>query len=376
MKKACPHCNTVWDLADELQGTDVQCTRCRRSFAVPILLTPIGPAPNGTGLRHAVAWKIAAAVAGGLVILWLLMAWMGGDSDQKKPVAQAPRAASTDSSASAIPPPSPSPTPRTSPATTPHPSPAPSLPRSDTRPSPRAAADADHGRQSPGSGSRQAAPDIAEAPVAGTSNRAGPFAPSDRSLWKEGFEDGLGSFWKLVYLHPEQPHGKGYVTNQHVHSGRNAFALEQAPGQHCTALEHEFREGFRGRLSVWMLLVDRELPPGARRDAREGSHTCFKVQETDSLEFQIGHGIKSGRVEVASRCIERGKFDRTTPGPSLPGDWHQYAIEVQPDGTRGFVDGEPLQSHHPSLTLCRKVRLEIGWSCGGIVVCDDFEATP
>jgi hypothetical protein len=365
MKKACPHCNTTRDFADELQGTDVQCILCRGTFAVPILLMPIAPATGMPGRGNPAAWMIGAAAAGALVILWILSAMLGG-SPPKGPAAQSPAVASSGRSESSAPNRPPSPSPNQTPVSRP-----PTAQRS-----PGDAADSPGSREATAKRRPRRGSEAPKEPAVPSGSPTQPFAPSDRSVWKEGFEDGLGSFWSLVYLHPEQPHGKGYATSEHFHSGHGAFALEQAPGQHSTSLEHVFPEGFQGRLSVWMLLLDRDLPPGAARDIREGSHTCVKAQETDDLEFQIGHGMKSGQVSVASRCIQRRKFDRTINAPLIPGGWHQYTVEVRSAGTRGYVDGAPLSSHHPSLTVCHKLRLEIGWSCGGIVVWDDFEAVP
>ncbi|NLF73030.1 MAG: hypothetical protein GX575_28670 [Candidatus Anammoximicrobium sp.] len=367
MRNTCPHCRREADVDDKLQGCDVNCVHCGQAFTVPIVLMPLEPAPNlltrfrtelvgryPTLDAKAMLWRIGVPMAAGTLLLILLLWSLAGHRQDATSTSDPRVADAVDVKMPAF---------------------------------PDRSAEVSNARSRQPGGSREvmlperhADPqqrDRRPAPQQAVPDRvpAGPAVLNTAGAWREGFENGWQPYWEEIYLHPELPHGRVYLTDHHVHSGRSAVVLEQAPGQHATALEHRFPDGFQGRLSVWLLLLDRELPPGARRDTREGSHTCFKVDDGDG-EFMIIQGIKPENIEVSSRAKALRGFDQTKREPYVTRDWHELAIEITPDGTRGSLDGQPLQAHHPSLTMCRRVRLEIGWSCGGIAVWDDFQSVP
>jgi hypothetical protein len=192
----------------------------------------------------------------------------------------------------------------------------------------------------------------------------------------DGFEGELEPDWQVYYAQPTQPHGKVYHTEQHVRSGRRAVALEQAPGQHSTGLEREFSGGFQGKLTVWLLLVERDLPPGTRRDIREGAHPAFIVDDDTDQRYTIALVDRSASLELNSRAQGPGGRDNEIREAPVARGWHELTIHVTPDGTTGMLDGKPLTARHPTLTACHKIRLQLGWSCGGIAVWDDFHCVP
>jgi hypothetical protein len=192
----------------------------------------------------------------------------------------------------------------------------------------------------------------------------------------DGFEGELAPDWKVYYAQPTQPHGKVYHTEQHVRSGRRAVALEQAPGQHSTGLEREFPDGFQGKLTVWLLLVERDLLPGVRRDNREGAHPAFIVDDDTDQRYTIALVDRRANLELNSRAQGPGRHDNEIREAPVAHGWHQLTIHVTPTGTTGMLDGKPLTARHPTLTACHKIQLQLGWSCGGIAVWDDFRCVP
>ncbi len=414
MKKTCPGCQTPLDLDDALQGEQTICTSCQHAFIVPVILQRAEEESTSIRLpgigRVALPPKNILVIAGVVVLVLLLFALVintpGGrdvpeiasQSEQQQILSPRhetrssvpDRSTSNRNRSSSTTPQRSSyrqliPEQRAGVSKEPRPTPEPSVQpphrqRSDRptndRNRPVVGAKSRLNQSHATDDSSSSEPDRRRVSQRTIPDRSVPAPnPTDNTVsWQDGFEDGWKPYWKENYLYPEQAHGQIYLTNGHVHSGRSAVVLEQAPGQHATALEHVFPDGFQGRLSVWMRLRDREVSPDVRRDTREGSHTCFKVDDGSS-EYMVIQAIKPTDIEITSRAKQPGKFDHIKIDPRVSReDWHQYTIEISPDGARGFVDSQPLQAHHPTLTRCRRVRLEIGWSCGGIAVWDDFEA--
>lgn len=211
-----------------------------------------------------------------------------------------------------------------------------------------------------------------------TSQVPAPWTPPRRlTTIREGFEQGLPKPWTVGVLHPQLPHGKVGPTQEHARTGRYGLAIEQDPGQHATWAEYEWPSGFRGSISVWMMAVDRTEAMGRKPASGEGAHAAFKVMDAEGREMFIETGMSSAGVEVKSRAAGGGlNIDPRRPERNLPRGWHLYLIEVDEQGASASCDDRSLSSRHPSLTVARKVRLELGWSSGGLVVWDDFVAVP